>query len=103
MLEAAQKTVFLTANREREDVARDDVLLLALTHLLEIVGEAARNVSLASQERYSDIPWRQISATRNRLVHGYDEVDLTVLWDIIENNLPSLIADLEGIIASIDD
>jgi uncharacterized protein with HEPN domain len=103
MFEAAEKAVSLTAERTRDEVVHDEVLLLALTHLLEIVGEAASNVSANTRERSAEIPWARVVATRNRLVHGYDEVDLTVLWDIIQNDLPLLIAALEPIIASLEE
>ncbi len=95
MLEAAQKAVSLTSGRKRGELDRDEVLVLALAHLLEIVGEAAKNVSRATQERFSEIPWRQIGATRNRIIHGYDTVDIDILWDIISSSLPPVISALK--------
>jgi uncharacterized protein with HEPN domain len=77
------------------------MLELSLTRLVEIVGEAARRVSEAFREKYPSVPWRDISDTRNRLIHGYDVVDLDVLWDVIQNDLPPLVVQLEKIVGSI--
>ncbi len=74
------------------------MLELALTHLLEIIGEAAARISEETQSRYPQIPWRQIIGLRNRLIHGYDVVDLDILWDIADQDLPSLIAELKAIL-----
>ena len=71
---------------------------LALTRLMEIVGEAANRVSEATRQRYPQIPWRPIIGTRNRLAHGYDVVDIDILWDIVRNDLPPLIGQLGAIV-----
>jgi uncharacterized protein with HEPN domain len=67
---------------------------------VETIGEAAARVSQEGQEKYAEIPWREVIGMRNRLVHGYDSVDLAVLWDTIELDLPPLIAQLEKILPS---
>lgn len=98
MLENAQKAYSLIENKQRADLDQDHLLELALTRLLEIVGEAANRVSEDTKERYSQIPWGQIVGLRNRLIHGYDAVDLDILWNIIQYDLPPLIATLEKIV-----
>ncbi len=84
--------------RHPEDLRQNRMLQLALVHLLEIVGEAATRVSDAGQHRFPSIPWRKACGMRNRLVHGYDPIDLKVLWDTITDDLPPLIAGLEQIL-----
>ena len=79
----------LEGNRERQ---------LALTQLLEIIGEAANRIPQSMQKQYAAIPWVRIVGMRNRLIHGYDSLDLDVLRDTIINDLPPLIAQLEDII-----
>lgn len=91
MLDHAQEAVKIAGEHSRKDLDIDRMLELSLVRLLEIVGEAATRVSSSSRERYSEIPWQQIAGMRNRLIHGYDEVDLDVLWDTIKNDLPPLI------------
>lgn len=76
MLVAARKAVAFASGKERADLDSDEQLNLALTRLLEIVGEAAKQVGPATRERYPRIPWREIASTRDRLIHGYFNVDL---------------------------
>lgn len=85
----------MTRGRQRKDLARDRMLQLALVRLVEIVGEAAARVSPEARERFAAIPWQQAGGMRNRLVHGYDKVDLDVLWDTIQDDLPALMVQLQ--------
>ena len=98
MLEHAKEAVSMSRGRTRADLDTDRMLQLALTRLLEIVGEAAARVSPNARERYERIPWYQILSMRNRLAHGYDAIDLNILWDIIQADLPSLIAELDAVL-----
>lgn len=98
MLDYAREAQSLSAGKERADLDRERVLDLALTRLLEIIGEAANRVPFDAQAQYPAIPWAQIIGLRNRLVHGYDAVDLDILWQIIRRDLPPLIAALEEIV-----
>ena len=97
MLEYAQEAVELCRGKERSDLDKDRLLELALVRLLEIIGEAANRVPPAEQSTYPQIPWAQIVGLRNRLIHGYDAVDLDIVWQIIQQDLPSLIASLQEI------
>lgn len=98
MLDYSCKAVAMISGRERQDLDTDEMLCLALTRLVEIVGEAATRVSPAGQQRHGEIPWAQIVGLRNRLVHGYDAVDLDILWDIVQLDLPVLIESLQTIL-----
>jgi uncharacterized protein with HEPN domain len=97
MLEAARKALAIISGHGRQDLDREEILTLALTRLVEIVGEAARNVSDDLRERNPSIPWRAIAGTRDRLIHGYFDVDLDQLWRIVSEDLPGLITQLERI------
>lgn len=94
MLDYAQEAVGMAHGRQPQDLERDRMLQLALVRLVEIVGEAAARVSPDAQQRFPSIPWQQAQGMRNRLVHGYDKVDLAVLWDTIQDDLPALIVQL---------
>jgi len=65
-----------------------------------VVGEAASRVSPEVRERHPSIPWRQIVAMRNRLIHGYDVLDFDVLWNTVTLEMPRLIAELEKALGS---
>ena len=88
----------MASGRSRADLVSDHMFELALTRLVEIIGEAATRVSLSTRKKHEQIPWADIVGMRNRLIHGYDMVDLDLLWGTVEIDLPSLIAALDNII-----
>jgi uncharacterized protein with HEPN domain len=96
MLDHAREAVALVGGRTRADLAGTRLLQLGLMHLVEIVGEAAARVSEEARARHPAIPWKDVVGMRNKLVHGYDRVDLNVLWDTVTDDLPPLIAALEA-------
>ena len=96
MLDASREAIALARGRTRQDLAEDRILELALTRLVEIVGEAASRVPRDQQARYPDIPWADIVGMRNRLVHGYTEIDGDALWSTIAEDLPVLVPLLEA-------
>ena len=98
MLNHAREAVELLSDTSRETFRDQRVLQLALTRLVEIVGEAANRVSDATRQAHPDIPWPGIIGMRNRLVHGYDVIDYDLLWDTVTSDLPPLIAALERIV-----
>ena len=99
MRDHALEAVAATRGRSRADLDDDRLFALALTKLVEIIGEAANRVSLATRDVQPRIPWNQIVGTRNRLVHGYDQVDFDILWRIVAVELPPLIQQIEAILA----
>ena len=100
MLDHAREAVELSRGRTRVDLDGDRLLQLALTRLVEIVGEAASRVPTDLQARHPLLPWREAISARNRLIHGYDFVDLDILWQIVAADLPELIPLIERVIAS---
>ena len=95
MLDHAREAVSLIAGKTRGDLGSERMLELSLTRLVEIIGEAAGRVSKQRQAQLQTIPWQEIMGMRNRLIHGYDSVDLDVLWDTVELDLPPLIDELQ--------
>jgi len=100
MRDHAAEAVAIARGRSRNDLHGDRLFTLALTRLVEIIGEAASRVSSVKRNAHPHIPWKEIVGTRNRLIHGYDEVDLDVLWRIVSVELPPLVDQLEAILAS---
>jgi uncharacterized protein with HEPN domain len=96
MLESAQRAHELVQGKTRADLKSDDVLCLALMRLIEIIGEAAFHVSEDGHKLLPELPWDQIINMRHRIVHGYYEVDLNILWDTVEIDLPPMIAVLRN-------
>lgn len=77
------------------------MLNLACVRLLEIVGEAAARVTEPTRSTITSIPWTQIVALRNRLIHGYDFVDFDSMWKILTEDLPPLIDVLDQIVEAL--
>jgi len=98
MLEAALKAVKFSKGRKRSDLERDEKLTLSLIHLLEILGEAAAKVSPSFRKSHPEIPWNRVSGIRNRLIHGYFDVDLDIVWQTVTARLPDLITQLKKIV-----
>jgi uncharacterized protein with HEPN domain len=96
MLNHANEAVELLAGGTRDEFGGSRVTQLAVTRLVEVVGEAASRVSTATRQRYPNIPWPQIIGMRNRLIHGYDVIDWDLLWDTVQADLPPLIASLKN-------
>lgn len=100
MLMAAREAVELSRSLSREALARQRTAELALIKLVETVGEAASRVPGETRDRAPEVPWAQVVTMRHRLVHGYDAVDLDVLWSTVTDDLPELIAVLERLLAN---
>jgi uncharacterized protein with HEPN domain len=92
MLDHAMEAVRLAEGKDRGDLDVDRLLNLSLVRLLEIVGEAAARLSEETRSRAPNIPRPDIIGLRNRLIHGYDVVDFDILWDIVRDDLPPLVA-----------
>lgn len=99
MLDHAREASDLVKQRVRADLDQDRVLSLALVQLCQILGEAASRVSDQRRQQHPEVPWPQIIALRNRLIHGYDTINLDILWQILTGDLPPLITALGNILA----
>jgi uncharacterized protein with HEPN domain len=98
MRDYARKAVAMTSGRSRQDLDQEEMLRLALTHLVELVGEAASQVPTDEQLANPAIPWPKVIGLQHRLIHGYDLVDYDILWDTIRHDLPDLIKELDRIL-----
>jgi len=99
MLDHIEEAVSLARPRARAELETDRMFFLALLKLVEIVGDAATRVSDGLQAAHPEIPWREVIGTRNRLVHGYDAVDLDILWEIVSTDFPPLASQIRSILA----
>ena len=70
----------------------------AVLRQLEVIGEAARRVTPATRSLRPSIPWRDVVDFRNRLIHGYFDVDLALVWDVVERDLPALKPQIETLL-----
>lgn len=95
MLEMA---IMLEAKKSRytlDDIKSDTILFYGLSKMVEIIGEAAYMITNEYKSIHTELPWRQIEGMRHILIHGYYTISSDVLWDVIQNDIPSLIPILE--------
>lgn len=95
MLDTARKVAEKVKGKERAAFDKDENLRMALAHLIQVIGEAARRVSERFQKEHSDIPWSNIIGMRNKVIHDYMHVDYDIVWDVATADLPGLISQFE--------
>ena len=98
MLDTARKAACRVVENSRAAYDADEDLRIVIAHLVQTIGEAAARVSPATREAHPEIPWRQITGIRNRIVHDYLHVDYDVLWEVATRDLPVLITQLSPLI-----
>ncbi|MBE2235588.1 MAG: DUF86 domain-containing protein [Anaerolinea sp.] len=98
MLDAAYEAEVFTQGRTRADLDNDRMLVMALVKEIEIIGEAAYQVSAATREQLPDVPWEDIIGMRHRLVHAYFDINLDILWETLQQDLRPLGETLQEII-----
>jgi uncharacterized protein with HEPN domain len=90
ILVEADYLVSQTAGLTRDEFLSNETLRRAFVRSLEIIGEAAKNVSEEFRARYPTVEWRAMSGMRDRLIHGYFGVDYELVWDVAQNRIPDL-------------
>jgi uncharacterized protein with HEPN domain len=100
MLDSIREAVSFVSQRTRTDLDRDRMLTLSLVKCIEIIGEAASKVGAETRRLQPSVPWDEIVAMRNRLIHAYFDIDLDRVWDTVTGDLPPLQAELERIVSA---
>lgn len=77
-------------NLEPEDLMKNEVLKRAFPRSIEIIGEAAKNISDPLKEKYPDIEWKKIVGMRDKLIHAYFGISWDIVWDVVKNKLPEM-------------
>lgn len=98
MLTTARKIISRTAGLKRAQYDANEDMQIVFTHLVQVIGEAATRVSPATRDSHPVVPWQKIIGMRHRLVHDYLTVDLDILWTVITERVPELIALLEPLV-----
>lgn len=95
---AAEDAVRFIAGLDESAFLASDLHQSAVIRKLEVVGEAAGKVSAAFRADHPDIPWRDITGLRHRLIHGYGDVRLDIVWRVATEMAPQLISTLEALV-----
>ena len=90
MADAAEAVGQFIEGQERADLDRNRMLLFALVRAVEVLGEAASKVSVETRAEFPDVPWNAIVGMRNRLIHGYFDVDTEIVWKTVTVEVPVL-------------
>ena len=98
MLHEAQVALEFVADKGFADFEKDTQCQYAVIRAIEIIGEAASQVSEEFKESHPELPWRRIIGTRNRLIHGYGDIVLSLVWEVVETHLPALIKTIEPLV-----
>lgn len=98
MLDSVREAVDSAEGREVGDLLTDRPLWHTCVHCLEIIGEAASQVTQPTRAQRPDLPREQMTGMRNRLIHAYFDVEPTVIWRTVTEDLPPLIAALEAVL-----
>jgi uncharacterized protein with HEPN domain len=95
MLQSAELIAGYTDQVSKDEFIQNVQLQDAVIRRLLVIAEAARRVSDTTRQERLDISWTEINGMRNRLVHEYDDVDFDIVWDVVQNEIPSLITALK--------
>ncbi|NBC26830.1 MAG: DUF86 domain-containing protein [Bacteroidetes bacterium] len=87
---------------DRGEFKENRLIQDAVVRNFEIIGEAAKNVSNQTREKYSHIPWKQMAGMRDKLIHNYMGVDLNAVWNTIEEIIPDLRNELDNVTGLIE-
>ena len=97
MIEFSEAVLSYTAGMNQTGFVADRRTYYATLHSLQLVGEAATHVPAEVRDTHSEVRWREIMGTRNRIVHAYLGIDDDVVWDIIRTDIPKLLAQLRDL------
>jgi uncharacterized protein with HEPN domain len=99
--DAALRTQEICADHDSlESLLNDWKATAALERFIEIIGEAVKRLPMDIREAYSSIPWKEITGIRDRLSHGYDDLDYQVLWDAVKTDVPPLLQAISSILGN---
>ncbi len=99
---AANRVLFYATDCDRASLETNDEKVSAILYQITIIGEATKRLSQDFRQQHPEIPWREIAGMRDVIVHEYDQVDLDVVWDVIQNKLPKLLTSLQPLLLSED-
>jgi uncharacterized protein with HEPN domain len=80
----------ISKDRTFDDLIHDDYFAHAVRSAIEVIGEASKNVPASIKKQHQDIPWRDMAALRDKIIHGYFRIDYYIVWNVITDDLPAL-------------
>jgi len=96
--DAMEKAEILLKGVTYDQFESDFRINFAVVRALEIVGEATKRLPMTLRAEYPSIPWKQMAGMRDRIIHGYDTVDLEIVWDVVRQDIPKIKPQIEQIL-----
>lgn len=101
MINAAQRILQFTEGIDKSDLEKNEEKQSAILYQIIVMGEATKRLSLEFRAQYPEIPWREIAGMRDILTHQYDRINFNTLWDVIQVDIPEVLALLQPIFSSL--
>lgn len=98
MIEAIERIDKFINNMTFEDFRKDDKTSSAVVRKLEIIGEAAKQITEDVKDKFPEIPWSSLAKTRDKMIHFYHGIDYEIVWKIIKHYLPQLKPELQKVL-----
>lgn len=98
ILDAMDKAEILLDDVSYKQFDADFRINFAVVRALEIVGEATKRLPMSLRDKYPEIPWRNMAGMRDRIIHGYDSVNLQIVWDVVKTDIPQLKPQIQKIL-----
>jgi uncharacterized protein with HEPN domain len=98
ILDAMDKAEILVEGMTYAEFEGDFRTNFALVRALEIIGEATKRLPERVRAQYPEIPWRGMAGMRDRIIHGYDNVDLQIVWDVVQKDIPQIKPQIQKIL-----
>ena len=98
ILDAMDKAEILLEDETYDQFEADFRINFAVVRALEIVGEATKRLPMDLRQQYPEIPWKGMAGMRDRIIHGYDNVDLEIVWDVVKQDIPQIKPQIQQIL-----
>jgi uncharacterized protein with HEPN domain len=97
MIDAAERAVRHLGGLDLAELEADELRSDAIVRALEVVGEACKHISSTVRNRFPAVPWQPIAGMRDRLIHGYDQVDWAIVWETVTRFVPAALPELRKV------
>lgn len=101
--QVARRILRFTDGVDRSNLEADEEKISAILYQITIIGEATKRLSDRMRQQNPEIPWRSLAGMRDVIVHEYDQIDLNVVWDVVQNKIPELLKPLKPLLPNSQD
>lgn len=103
LVEFSERILRDTENVSEEEFSQDQILQDAILRRLEVLGETAKRVPDEFRSKHPEVPWREIARTRDKVIHNYEGVNISMVWEIAASDIKPLLESLQSILSNKDE